>query len=141
MNETSRASRPKSLRRLPRKRLAGGLTLRFLPVPSKPYGVTLLHETLPPGSATPALYHRFTSEFVFVLNGSVTAYLDGRRVRLGAGDMCEIPAGMQHQFVTSRRKAEALSLFSPPLDPKKPDAHPGQDARTGVRFGKDSLKF
>ena len=131
----------KSLRSLPCRCVAGGLTLRFLPVPRKPYGVSLLHEALPPFSATPALYHRLTSELVFVLKGSATAYLNGRRVRLRAGDVFEIPAGMQHQFVTGQSAIEALSLFSPPLDHKRPDAHPGKDARTGARFAKNAIKL
>lgn len=140
-NRTPRASRAQSLRRLPRVRVAGGLELRFLPVPPQPYRVTLLHETLPARASTPALFHRFTSEFVVVLKGSAAAYLDGRCVRVRAGDVFEIPAGMLHQLVAGRCGVEALSLFSPPLDPQKPDAHPGKDARTGVRLGEDSVKF
>lgn len=139
--KSSGAARMKSLRRLPRVRVAGGLTLRFLPVPRQPYRVSLLHEALPPFSSTPALYHRFTSEFVFVLKGSATAYLDGRRMRLRAGDMFEIPPGVRHQFVTRRGGVSALSLFSPPLDPRKPDACPGTDAVTGARAAKDALKL
>jgi mannose-6-phosphate isomerase-like protein (cupin superfamily) len=140
-NKKSRAPRVRSLRDLPREGVAGGLVLRFLPVPRKPYGVSLLHEVLPPFSATPALYHRATAEFVYVLKGSAKAYLDGSLVHLKSGDMFEIPAGMEHQFMTKNSRAEVLSVFSPPLDPKKPDVHPGRDARTGARFAKDAVKM
>ena len=140
-NNPSRTLRMMSLRDLPRERVSGGLTLRFLPVPRKPYKISLLHEVLPPFSATPALYHRSTSEFVFVLKGSATAYLGGRRLSMKAGTMFEIPPGTLHQFLTHRSGAEVLSIFSPLLDRKKPDVHPGKDSRTGVRSTKDALKL
>lgn len=135
------ATNVKSLRSLPRERVPGGLILRFLPVPRAPYNITLLHELLPPFSETPALYHRRTAEFVFIIKGSGTVYLDGRRTRIKAGDMFGIPAGMQHQFATRQSSVEALSLFAPPLDLKKPDVCPGTDARTGSRFAEDAVRL
>lgn len=108
---------------LPIKRFAG-LLMRFLPVASRRFDVTLLHEELLPGGSVPAIRHRRTDEVVFVLEGRASAYLDGRRVPLRAGSLLEIPAGTGHRFVAGRRGVRALSLFAPRMDPKKPDVEP-----------------
>ena len=137
-NKGPRLHGVRSLKTLPGERV-GGLTMRLLPVPREPYRVSLLHEKLAPFSTTPAIYHKLTTEFAFILKGRATVRLDGRRIPIKAGDIFEIPAGTEHQFVTKKEGVEAISLFSPPLDPENNDAHPGKDPKTGLRFPKRAL--
>lgn len=77
--------------------------------------LSILHEHLPPRTRLPEIHHRRTSEFVYCVSGSMTAYLGGRKHRITAGSVLVIPRGVRHRFVTSSRACEAISLFSPAL--------------------------
>lgn len=100
----------------------GALKMRLLPLTGFP--VSVLHETLPPRSQIPAVLHRRTREYVFVLSGRGEALIDGRRVPLRGGDILPIPAGAGHAFKTGARTLTALSLFYPALDRRRPDVSP-----------------
>jgi mannose-6-phosphate isomerase-like protein (cupin superfamily) len=56
------------------------------------------------GSAAPAHFHPSQDEHFEVLEGELTAVLDGEERELGPGDTLEIPAGTPHVF----RKAEGV---------------------------------
>ena len=113
------------LRRL-RRQAFGSLVMRPLPLAADKFGVSLIHERLRPRAVTPSIYHRLTHEAIFVIKGRATMRLDGKRVSVKAGDTLLIPPGMEHAIVTGREGVEALSLFSPAMDPRRPDVHPAQ---------------
>lgn len=96
-------------------RRAGRLVTRELPVGRLFGDASVLFERLPPGSTLPTIHHRRTAELVICLKGSMTAVLDGKPVRVRAGDYILIPPGSPHQFRTGRAACEAMSLFSPAL--------------------------
>lgn len=83
--------------------------------------VSVLHVRLEPGASAPALFHRRTHEFFYVLRGSVHGKIGGRRRRLKAGDYCFLPAGTVHEFTAGSRGLETLDVFFPRLDLRKPD--------------------
>lgn len=91
----------------------GALKFRFLTGDKAFGGTSVVHETLPPRSRLPCIYHEKTDELVLVLKGSLHAELDGRRFVLKPGDIAHLPAGTRHMFSTRGRSAEALSIFSP----------------------------
>ena len=101
----------------------GRLLLRDLPLPAGKFGVSWMHERLPRHSRTPAIYHKSTEEVVFILKGRVVVHLDGRHLVAGAGDTLSIPAGTVHAVASGKDAVEVLSLFSPPMDLRRPDAH------------------
>lgn len=57
-------------------------------------------QTCRPGYATPLHWHPYV-EYLFVLDGSLEAWLEGQeadRVRLGPGDLIALPACVPHVF-------------------------------------------
>lgn len=104
-----------------RARRFGPLTLRFLTGKASFGGVSVVHERLPPRCRVPELYHRRTDELVLMLEGRVTATLNGRRKAVAKGDVLYLPAGTRHRFVAGPLGALALSLFSPPMRPDRLD--------------------
>lgn len=116
-----------------KKRNFEGVVLRFLPLSVRNFGVTVLHETLPAHSDTPPNLHKHTWEFVFVLSGRATAYLDKRRFPIKKGDMFTIPAGVYHRFKSGTSELTALSVFSPAINFKNPDVHLAPNTTAGKR--------
>ena len=106
-----------------KKRDFEGVALRFLPLSARKFGFTVLHESVPAFTDTPPNLHKHTWEFVFVLAGRADAYLDSRHYSLKKGDMFSIPAGVYHRFKTGKSSLAAISVFSPPINFRKPDVH------------------
>jgi|GEM_PF-2246003 len=105
------------------KRDFEGVALRFLPASARDFGVTLLHESLPAFTDTPPNLHKHTWEYVFVLSGRAVAFLNKRRFPIKKGDMFSIPPGVYHRFKSGKTPLTALSVFTPPINFKKPDVH------------------
>lgn len=83
--------------------------------------VSIFHVSLPAGARAPALYHRKTHEFFFLLRGEVRGRIDGKACRFRSGDFCFLPAGAVHEFQAGISGAQTLDVFFPGLDLKKPD--------------------
>ena len=99
----------------------GALYIKALFEDARRGRLSVLHVRLKPGAAAPALYHRRTDEFFFVLKGSVSGRIGGRRRRFKAGDFCFLPAGTVHEFKAGPRGLETLDVFFPRLSLSKPD--------------------
>lgn len=114
-------------RRLRRVRLAKseersfkGLHLFHLSPPnSGPFSALRLR--IDPNSHFPCIYHQRTAEFFHVLKGRGYGRVGKRRVRFKAGDSLYLPPRTHHDFHTGSSSMEALVIFSPRFDPKKPD--------------------
>lgn len=102
-------------------RAQGPLEVRFLPAPGRLGAATFAHVRLPPGAAHPSIRHRRTDELAYVLSGSGSGVIDGRRLRLRPGDVLLIPAGSAHAFRAGPRGLDVLSVFAPALDLRDPD--------------------
>ena len=98
---------------------------------AKQFNVSFFHESMSCGSELPDMVHYRTNELVYVIRGAVVVFLDSRRVPLKKGSCLFIPAGTAHRLKTGKQGMEAVSIFSPPIDPANPDA-------TLVRRGKTS---
>lgn len=99
----------------------GDLRMRVITA-APPMDFTFLHEALPSGGVAPYVVHSRTTEFVFMVKGAIWGLLDGQKIKLVTGDYLFIPAGVEHKFEAGVSGGEAISIFSPPMDPDKPDA-------------------
>ena len=96
--------------------------LRITPLTGpKQKGFSVLHIRVGPNLAGPSLYHRRTQEFFYVLSGSSSGVIGGRKVRFKRGDSAFIPAGTPHRFIAGPSGTELLDVFVPPLDLDAPD--------------------
>lgn len=115
-------SRPSRRVRLPKSEQQAfkGLHLFHLSPPrSGPFSALRLR--IDPHSHFPCIYHRRTAEFFHVLKGRGFGRVGTRRVRFKAGDSVYLPPRTHHDFHTGALAMEALVIFSPRFDPKKPD--------------------
>ncbi|HEX2612008.1 MAG TPA: cupin domain-containing protein [Fibrobacteria bacterium] len=72
---------------------------------------------LVPGSKEggPDNRHRGADQWLFVVEGTGRALLDGRRVALKAGTLLKIPKGARHEIRnTGRGLLKTLNLYTPP---------------------------
>lgn len=93
----------------------GDLITRSLPGADVLGNASLLFEHLPKNTRLPEISHGHTGEWILVLKGSMTAFLNGVPNKVRAGAIIAIPPGVRHRFVTSRVACEAISIFAPSL--------------------------
>lgn len=102
------------MERLPATRF-GRLVTRALGGGAALGGISILHERLPARTALPTVTHRHTTEWVYCIEGKMTATLGGKRHVLRAGAVVLIPPRVPHKFVTAGRACSAISVFHPAL--------------------------
>lgn len=68
------------------------------------------HATFPPGTFVPPHVHPTQDEFVYVLSGTYTLWLDGAEHVATAGDLVRMPKGVPHG-IFNRGEETATSLF------------------------------
>lgn len=83
--------------------------------------ISVLHIRLEAGARAPALCHRRTGEFFYVLQGSLRGRINDKEYRFKQGSFCFLPPGAIHQFHAGKSGARTLDIFFPRLDLKKPD--------------------
>ncbi len=64
----------------------------------------------PPATGVPPHVHPGQDEFIYVLDGVYTLYLDGGWTQAGPGDLVRMPKGLPHAYY-NRRDEAARSLF------------------------------
>jgi quercetin dioxygenase-like cupin family protein len=64
----------------------------------------------PAGTGVPPHIHPTQDEFIYVLDGTYTLYLDGEWTSAGPGDLVRMPRGLPHAYY-NRTDAEARSVF------------------------------
>lgn len=95
--------------------------IRFLS-PGFASPVSLVHESITSNKQVPFVVHHRTDEFIYVLEGRAVMFMGRRKFTIRKGDCISIPKGIRHAFKTAGSKMEALSIFSPPMTFKEPDA-------------------
>lgn len=80
-----------------------------------------LRITVAPHAHLPAIHHERMWEFFFVLKGAGYGRVGGGRVRFKAGSHVFIPPRVAHDFHAGASGLEALVIFSPRFDPRRPD--------------------
>lgn len=108
---------------------------------------SLMERTVPPGAPMPPPHrHGTCSEAFFVLDGTVTFWLEDAELTGGAGDFLLVPRGAAHTFGNQgERPARLLVLHAPAMDAYFDELHklwaagepPAQDAELELmsRYG------
>jgi quercetin dioxygenase-like cupin family protein len=94
----------------------GSLELRFLVDETRAAGSVVVFEfVVPPNARVPAPhYHREVDEVVYVLDGTVTTTLDGRKHELCRGESLFVPRGSVHNHENFHPEtARALITLTP----------------------------
>lgn len=94
----------------------GSLELRFLVDETRAAGSVVVFEfVVPPNARVPAPhYHREVDEVVYVLDGTVTTTLDGRKHELRRGESLFVPRGSVHNHENFHPEtARALITLTP----------------------------
>ncbi|MBI3897028.1 MAG: cupin domain-containing protein [Gammaproteobacteria bacterium] len=82
---------------------------------------------LPPGDADddPDNRHRGSDQWLYVVAGTGTALVNGRRLPLAAGTLLLIERGDRHQILnTGRTPLKTLNIYVPPAYTKSGDELP-----------------
>ena len=98
---------------------ARGNVMAFKAVAAQTGGdFSLMERTVPPGARTPPPHrHVNCSEAFFVLDGTITFWLDAASLVGGAGDFLLVPRGAGHTFGNrSEAPARLLVLHAPAMD-------------------------
>ncbi len=74
-----------------------------------------------PGESHPPIWHAKTTEFFLVMKGSALARVNGRKRRMKKGDFASLAPGAVHAFKAGPSGVEALVVFIPALDLRRPD--------------------
>lgn len=69
--------------------------------------------TFPAGAASPLHVHRDAAEFIYVLDGHVSLYLDGNWFEAKPGAFVSVSKGAPHGFRVRSSDTRILFLFSP----------------------------
>ncbi len=97
--------------------------VRFLATPklNSTKSAFVSHLTMQPGSSVPE--HRdFTEEYIFMLEGSGTIWMDDVKHEVKKGDLIYMPANAKVRFQASKsEKVKVLQIFAPPGPEKKYD--------------------
>jgi quercetin dioxygenase-like cupin family protein len=98
---------------------ARGSVMAFKAIAAQTGGdFSLMERTLPPGGRTPPAHrHTNCSEAFFVLDGTVSFWLDGDQLTGHPGDFLLVPRGSGHTFGNlSESEARLLVLHAPAMD-------------------------
>jgi len=78
-------------------------------------GISVIHERVPAGASEVRHYHNAAWQFFFVLSGTATLEINGKRETLNANDGVEVPPGTPHQLANlSEQAIEFLVISMPP---------------------------
>ena len=120
----------RSLDDLPGDRRRGGevralLTPRTVGSTSGFMGVA----TIAPGDWISEHYHPYSEEFVYVMQGSLIAHLDGEPHRISARQGLLIPINVRHRLVNDGEEAAAIVFHLGPLAPRPDMGHVDTEER------------
>lgn len=72
------------------------------------------HATLPPGTFVPPHIHAAQDEFLYLLEGRLTFWLNGEEKQAAPGDLARLPMGQAHGiFNKAEQTAKCLFWVSP----------------------------
>lgn len=97
----------------------GPYRLQTLILPNEELNATAYRVWIGPGQKTATSFHKVAEEFYFVLSGRGTAFLNGQRYELMAGDFLRLPPGTTHRFETQDETLEMLNIHCPGSRPDK----------------------
>ena len=74
----------------------------------------MFHVTAPPLSGPPLHRHQNEDEWFYVLEGQITAEVDGRRLELGPGDCAFLPRGTAHTYQNFTEATARMLVMTTP---------------------------
>jgi putative monooxygenase len=85
--------------------------------------------TIPAGDWISEHYHPYSEEFVFVVQGGMTARLDGVNHDVPAGHGLFVPINVRHRFANDGDEETFLVFHLSPLAPEPPLGHVDTEER------------
>ncbi|MEU6368957.1 cupin domain-containing protein [Streptomyces sp. NPDC046931] len=79
--------------------------------------------TLLPGEFVSEHYHPYSEEFFYVVSGQMTLRLDGRPIKLSAGDSFMVPKNVRHRMDNDGEEDMFAVFFLGPLAPRPELGH------------------
>jgi len=80
----------------------------------KDASLSVIEEQVPPGAAEVRHHHERAQQFFYILEGAATMEVDGRLLRLAAGEGVRIPASIPHQFRNESVQTVRFLVISQP---------------------------
>ena len=80
----------------------------------KHVALSVIQESVPPGSGEVKHYHSRARQFFYVLSGQATIEFDGQSVSFGAGQGVHVPPLMPHRFVNASVREVVFLVISSP---------------------------
>lgn len=108
-------------------RRAFGMAVSLLTVGTQSAGQWLALEYLAPpyGGGLPLHVHRVTTEFIYVLDGTLTVIVAGQAVQLTSGGCAFVPPGVAHGFANQTERPARFLLVASPAGQEGDYAEPG----------------
>ena len=91
----------------------------------------------PAGTGVPPHIHPTQDEFIYVLEGTYTLYLDGEWTTAGPGDLVRMPRGIPHAYYNRSEAGEVRLLGQPGGQAREPLRSPARSR--GPRGGRPPL--
>lgn len=79
--------------------------------------------TMRPGEVMSEHYHPYSEEFVYVVQGALTAVVDGERHRIEAGQALFMPVNTRHRLLNEGEEPAELVFHLGPLAPRPELGH------------------
>jgi putative monooxygenase len=79
--------------------------------------------TIPPGDRISEHYHPYSEEFLYVVNGTIIARLDGVRHEVKARQSLYIPINVKHRLMNEGTESAFIVFHLGPLAPKPELGH------------------
>lgn len=76
--------------------------------------LSVIHERMPANTAEVCHYHLQAQQFFFVLSGTATMEIDGKRIILQANEGIEVPALQSHQMRNDSHEDVEFLVISQP---------------------------
>jgi mannose-6-phosphate isomerase-like protein (cupin superfamily) len=107
----------------------------------KQAALSIIHESMPPGTAEVRHYHERAQQFFFVLSGEATLEINQERQIIQPFQGVEVPPGVPHQiFNCSGADLEFLVISQPTTRGDRVSAATGPEERAGRQGDKETRR-
>jgi putative monooxygenase len=85
--------------------------------------------TIAPGDWIAEHYHPYSEEFIYVVAGEITVWVDGAATRVASREAVLIPIGARHRVTNDETREASLVFHLGPLAPRPDLGHVETEAR------------
>lgn len=103
-----------------KKKHTGGTEIQLLATPElhKTENAFMAYMTIPAGAKVP-LHRDASEEYLFIISGEGTLWIDGQPFKVRAQDTVFMPANSEVRFENSNKPLKAIQVFAGPESAKK----------------------